>query len=368
METNTKPDAIEKRRDPALTLKDMLDRARPSIERVIPKHLSADRLMKVALGAARRSNALLDCSPASFVEAVVKAAELGLDPGGALGDAYLVPFKNEVTLIIGYRGLINLARRSGQIHTIEAHAVFEGDKFTCKYGLDTVLEHEPAFKTEDPAKLRFVYAVAHLKDGGRQFEVMTKAQVDAIRARSRASGLGNDEKNAYKRPWHTDYVEMARKTVARRLCKYLPLTLELATALQYEDERIGGDVIDLPAPKAPPLPEKGTSAPEKPQAEAVPPPKSPAVEEPQCVHGAKLTEPCANCRGDAIGREPGEDDEPTEYEMHEDRFKRVASQEQFAAARSLLKEARDTKAITPAEYKRLSDEPYEEAKKRIGGR
>ena len=125
----------------------------------------------------------------------------------------------------------------------------------------------------------------------------------------------------------------------------------------------------MPAPKAPPPPEKGTGAPEKPQAEAAPDPQAAAeasaVEEQKCPHGERFTN-CDEC-SNPPAREPGEDAEPTEYEMHEDRFKRVASQEQFAAARSLLKEARDTKAITPAEYKRLSDGPYEEAKKRIGG-
>jgi recombination protein RecT len=206
------------------TLRDLLEKSKPKLAEVMPKHMSADRLMRIAIAACSRTPALLQCTPMSVLNAVMQGAQLGLEPGGPLGDAYLVPYKDQCQFIPGYRGLISLARRSGQIQSIEAHVVHAKDKFTCRYGLDSKLEHEPDW-SEDPGPVVAVYAVAKLKDGGTQCEVMTKTQVDKIRARSKASGSG---------PWVSDYEEMARKTVVRRLCKYLPLSVELAQALEAD--------------------------------------------------------------------------------------------------------------------------------------
>ena len=221
---------------PLATIRDLLEQARPKLAEVTPKHLTPDRLIRVAIAAAGRTPALLKCTPASLLNSVMQAAQVGLEPGSALGEAYLVPYKETCQLIIGYRGLISLARRSGQIASIEAHVVHEKDRFLCKYGLDAKLEHEPDWSA-DPGPMVAVYAVARLKDGATQLEVMTKTQVDAIRGRSKASGSG---------PWVTDYAEMARKTVVRRLCKYLPLSIELAEAIAIDDASEGADVIELP--------------------------------------------------------------------------------------------------------------------------
>lgn len=215
------------------TVRDLLEKAKPRLAEVTPKHLTADRLTRVAIAAMGRTPNLLKCTPASLLNSIMQAAQLGLEPGSALGEAYLVPYKETCQLIVGYRGLISLARRSGQIASIEAHVVHEKDRFVCKYGLASQLEHEPDW-SDDPGPVVAVYAVARLKDGATQVEVMTKAQVDAIRKRSRASGDG---------PWTTDYEEMARKTVVRRICKYLPLSIELAEALAIED---AVDVLDVP--------------------------------------------------------------------------------------------------------------------------
>jgi recombination protein RecT len=218
------------------TIRDLLEQARPKLAEVTPKHLTPDRLIRVAVAAAGRTPALLKCTPGSLLNSVMQAAQVGLEPGSALGESYLVPYKDTCQLIIGYRGLISLARRSGQIASIEAHIVHEKDKFLCKYGLDAKLEHEPDWSA-NPGQIVAVYAIARLKDGATQLEVMTKAQVDAIRARSKASGSG---------PWTTDYAEMARKTVVRRLCKYLPLSIEMADALAIDDASDGPDVIEIP--------------------------------------------------------------------------------------------------------------------------
>jgi recombination protein RecT len=226
------------------TLRDLLERAKPKIAEVIPKHLSVDRLTRIAIAACSKEPKLLQCKPMSVLNAVMQAAQLGLEPGGPLGDGYLVPYKDECTFIPGYRGLISLARRSGQIVSIEAHVVYVKDRFKCRFGIDSMLEHEPDW-SEDPGKMMAAYAVAKLRDGGVQVEVMTLAQIEKIRQRSPAS-------RSDRSPWSNpdDYFEMARKTVVRRLCKYLPLSVEMKTALELGDRGDAGEdtgsIIDLP--------------------------------------------------------------------------------------------------------------------------
>lgn len=207
------------------TVADLLKKNASAIAESIPKHVSVDRLSRVALSELRTSPKLLDCSPASLMNAIVKAAQVGLELGSALGHAYLVPYKTEATLIIGYRGLISLARRSGEILSIQSQVVRVGDVFEFEYGLEEKLKHVPALA--DRGEITHAYAVAKLKDGGVQFDVMTKGEVDAVRARSRAAGSG---------PWVTDYPEMARKTVVRRLFKYLPVSIELAGAMAADED------------------------------------------------------------------------------------------------------------------------------------
>lgn len=223
--------AIEKKANGATapaqrnTIRDLIEASKPKFAEVLPGHLSVDRLVRVTIACIAKTPALQQCTQQSLLNAIMQAAQLGVEPTGVLGSAYLVPYGKECTLIVGYRGLIDLARRSGQIESIEAHVVHEKDRFTCRYGLAPALEHEPHW-SGDPGPVLAVYAVAKLKDGGKQIEVMTKAQVDAIKNKSKASGSG---------PWKDHYDEMARKTVVRRICKYLPLTPELADALETTD-------------------------------------------------------------------------------------------------------------------------------------
>jgi recombination protein RecT len=230
--------AIVSSTDKQANLKALLDRAKGSIAAVLPKHLTPERLLKVALSATSRNPALLACTPQSILLAVMQASELGLEIGGLLGDAYFVPFKEQAQLIVGYRGMIKLARQSGEIKVLEAHVVREGDTFELEYGLEPRLVHKPAMSGE-LGKVIAVYAIARFKDGGYQVDVMTLAEIEAIRLRSKAVNDG---------PWNTDYAEMARKTVVRRLCKYLPLSPELAKALEHEaaiDENVPSPIIDV---------------------------------------------------------------------------------------------------------------------------
>lgn len=228
MTVNALKNAIQPAAKPT-TIHGMLEAYKGEIARALPKHLTADRMARVAMTECRKTPALLKCKPESLFGAIIQSAQLGLEPGGAMGHAYLIPFGQEVQFIVGYRGMIDLARRSGQIISLEAHAVYEGDRFECVFGLDSSLKHEPDWHNANrtnPDKLRFVYAVAKLKDGGTQFEVMSRAEVDGIRARSKAGRSG---------PWVTDYAAMALKTVIRRLFKYLPVSIELQKAVTLDE-------------------------------------------------------------------------------------------------------------------------------------
>lgn len=222
------------------SVRGLLEKAVPQIRIALPRHLSADRMLRIAMTSIQKTPALLDCSPQSLLAAVIGAAQLGLEPDGVLGHAYLVPYGKDAQLIVGYRGMIDLARRSGQIVSIHARAVHQKDDFKWAYGLSENLEHKP-FDGENPGPLTHVYAVAKLKDGGVQFEVMARRDVDAIRTRSRAGQSG---------PWKTDYEEMAKKTVIRRLFKLLPVSVEMARAAALDEAvDVGlpqdlGDVID----------------------------------------------------------------------------------------------------------------------------
>ena len=203
----------------------------------MPKHMTADRMMRIALTEIRKVPALAKCNVESFMGAIMQCAQLGLEPGGALGHAYLLPFgsgkaadgKANCQLIIGYRGMLDLARRSGQIISITARTVHENDQFSYEFGLDETLKHKPA--DGERGKLIYVYAVAKLQGGGLQFDVMSKADVDKVKSQSKAGSNG---------PWVTHYDEMAKKTVIRRLFKYLPVSIEIQTAVSLDERAEAG--------------------------------------------------------------------------------------------------------------------------------
>lgn len=212
-------------KDKQNTIKDLFEKAKPSIAAVLPKHMTPDRLLKIALSATSRTPSLLACTPQSLLLAVMQGAELGLEVGGLLGEAYLVPFKDTAQLIPGYKGLIKLARNSGELKTIEAHVVRARDTFEVEFGLENKLTHKPCLDG-DPGDIVCVWAIARYKDGAYQVEVMTRAEIDAVRARSKAANDG---------PWATDYAEMAKKTVLKRLLKTAPLSAELKRAVEHEE-------------------------------------------------------------------------------------------------------------------------------------
>jgi len=207
------------------TTSNLIEKLKPQMLKALPKHITADRMARVALTELRKIPKLQLCDPTSFCGALMACAQLGLEPGGALGYIYLIPFKREVQVILGYRGMIELARRSGQVVSLSAHEVFENDFFEFEYGLEEKLRHKPALGNRGP--FIAVYAIAHLVGGGHQIEVMSKQDVDKIRTRSKAASSG---------PWATDYEEMSKKTVLRKLFKYLPVSIEMQNATSLDEQ------------------------------------------------------------------------------------------------------------------------------------
>lgn len=213
------------------TLAKLLDRdeVKANLKTVAPKHLTPDRLIKMALVAASRQPKLFECTQESILKAVMTSAELGLDCSGSLGRAYLVPFYNnkigamEALFIPGYMGLLDLVRRSGELKQIDAQVVYKEDEFVCEFGLEPKLVHKPNWEaSQNDNDIVFVYAIAHLTDGFKQYVVLTKAEINKVRAVSKAKDLG---------PWKSWYPEMCKKTALRRLCKFLPLETEKSDPL-----------------------------------------------------------------------------------------------------------------------------------------
>lgn len=209
----------------------MLDQMKGEIARCLPKHLTTERMTRIAMTELRKTPKLQECEPMSFIAAIMQASQLGLEPG-VLGSCYLIPFYNnkkgitECTFMPGYRGFLDLARRSGQIVSLVSRSVFENDVFEYEFGLKENIVHKPAM--DDRGDLKAVYAVALLKDGGHQFEVMSKRDVDKIRDGSKSKDSG---------PWVTHYEEMAKKTVLRKLFKWLPCSVEMQKAVSLDEQQ-----------------------------------------------------------------------------------------------------------------------------------
>lgn len=216
---------------PINSIRTLLERSKAQIAMALPKHLNADRIIRVAMTSIQRNPQLLECDPISLVAAVIQSSQLGLEPDGILGHAYLIPFNNakknrmEVQFIPGYKGMIDLARRSGQVVAIGAHVVYENEPFKLVYGYEEKLDHEPLPPSKRGAR-KGVYAAARLKDGSVHFEWLWAEEVEDIKNQSKARNFG---------PWKTHEDEMWRKTAIRRLAKYLPLSVEFAKAAAADE-------------------------------------------------------------------------------------------------------------------------------------
>lgn len=230
---------------PAQSVKHLLDRMAPEMQKALPKHISIERLCRIALTEVRKNPKLLKANQSSLAGAIMTCAQLGLEPG-PLQQIHLVPFYNkktgthDITPIIGFQGLADLAMRGGKVLSVRARVVYDGDAFSYDEGLHPKLEHEPSHSAErSDDDITHAYAIAEMERGNPRFEVMFRKEIEAIRKRSRAGTSG---------PWVTDYAEMCKKTVLRRLLKTLPKSVEFAEAVEAEDRIEFGDAdvdIDL---------------------------------------------------------------------------------------------------------------------------
>lgn len=231
----------EVRRKELMTL---LKSAESQIRMALPKHMTPERMMRVAVTAFSKTPALQKCSVLSIASCVVQASELGLELTGPLGQAYMVPYWNkntgcdEAQFQVGYRGLMELAYRSGRVDSIQARIAYRNDRFQCAYGTKPKIDHVPAQSDEgEPA---WVYAIAIMKGGGVDFEVMSVAQINKHRAKY------SKQKQTQFNPWESAWEEMAKKTVIRRLCKRLPVSVEMSRAVMVDEYVEAGVQVDMP--------------------------------------------------------------------------------------------------------------------------
>lgn len=232
--------ALVKKPKPAIeTFRDLLTEHRDQFKRVLPRQMAdqVDRMVQVALVAISRNERLLACTPYSVLRSLMVAAQMGLDPSGVLGQGWLVPYKNnrtgkyEAQFIPGYRGLRELARRTGDVLNVEARVVYDKDAFEYVLGYDPAnsrpsLRHVPCLDA-DPGKVRGAYSIIWMRESPHPLmEIMSHAQIEKVRAVSRAANEG---------PWVDWWEEMARKTVFRRALSYVPLSTEAARSIALAD-------------------------------------------------------------------------------------------------------------------------------------
>ncbi|MCH8978300.1 MAG: recombinase RecT [Armatimonadetes bacterium] len=238
---------------------ELLKKKIKTIEAIAPAHVNADRVVRIVLKQLAINPDLRACTPMSVFLCVLQATELGLEIGGASGEAYMVPFKDRkknvtlCTFIPGYRGLIKLAYGSGLVKSVYAHCVYEGDEYELDMGVAQVLRHVPCGES-DPSKIIHAYCVIKLMTGGVLFDSMTRAEIEKTRKVSRMSDRG---------AWVEFYGEQCKKTVTRRTQKYAPTSPDMAKALSLDnlaesgepqathfkyEEVIDAEIVDGPKP------------------------------------------------------------------------------------------------------------------------
>ena len=222
------------------TVKELLwnDQAKAQLQAVAAKHMTPDRMMRLMANSVRTTPKLAECEPMSLLGALMTCASLGLEPNTVMGHAYLIPFKNnskritEVQIVIGYKGLIDLARRSGHITSISANIHYSDDEmWEYEEGTDAKLRHRPGNLEGD--KLH-AYAIAKFTDGGHAYVVLPWTHVMKIRNQSQGWQTAVRFNKTEKSPWHTHEDEMAKKTAIRALAKYLPLSTEFRDAFEAD--------------------------------------------------------------------------------------------------------------------------------------
>lgn len=209
------------------------------ISKALPSHMKADRMTRIFLTALTKNPKLGECSTLTLFNACVQCSELGVEPNGR--DAHLVPFGGKITVIVDYKGMIKLARRSGEVSQLVAVNIYENEHYVYREGLDRTIEHTPMSMSERGEKIIATYAVCVFKDKNSDFEWMWSDELEAIRD---ASANYSYAKNKAETIWVKHDPEMRKKTVIRRFSKRLPLSEEFVRLAEHEETPIGS-VDDL---------------------------------------------------------------------------------------------------------------------------
>jgi len=207
------------------------DRFKSEIAKALPRHLTPDRFLRIALTALTKTPKLADCTPESLCACLITLSSLGLEPDGRR--AHLIPYGTTCTLIVDYKGLAELVLRSGDVSRLHADVVCENDEFD--YDLGAIRRHKIDFK-KPRGDAYAAYALAEMKTGQIAVAVMSRDEVEGIRKRSRSGSSG---------PWVTDWNEMAKKTAFRRLSKWLPLSPDIRDAVEDETDDIASTEVNV---------------------------------------------------------------------------------------------------------------------------
>lgn len=214
----------------SMSIADLIRAMMPEIKKALPDVITPERFIRMALSALNITPKLQECTQISFLAALMNAAQLGLEPNTVLSQAYLIPYNNKGTMEcqfqIGYKGLIELAYRNPQIQIISAHTVYSNDEFEYELGLNPKLIHRPALS--DRGEIRLFYGMFKLTNGGFGFEVMSKTAMDAY-----AKEYSKSFDSSFS-PWKTNYVEMAHKTMVKKVLKFAPLKTDFSHALSTD--------------------------------------------------------------------------------------------------------------------------------------
>ena len=243
--TEVKSKTVEKSSG-KMTMQQYIKSMEDEIKKALPSVITPERFTRITLSALSSNKDLQRTTPTSFLGAMMTAAQLGLECNTPLGQSYLIPFKNkgilECQFQLGYKGLIDLAYRSGDITIIQAHTVCENDEFKFEYGMNPDLKHIPA--KDNRGNPVYYYAMFKTKSGGYGFEVMSIEDI-----KEHAKRYSQSYGSTYS-PWNNNFDEMAKKTVLKQALKYAPLKSDFIKQTLTDEtvkDSIDKDMVDVPS-------------------------------------------------------------------------------------------------------------------------